>query len=369
MYRVYSGGWYHGVRAQGHLSKMSAPIPSSLMSIIRALLKTVIFPPLGFDQDLRWGSAIHDGIYNWTTDKGLTGPGQECYLFVAPRDSDIRHPILAYLCGLGSYAGQFPFDTPGMDAALISRDILYPAIIYANPGKDVTTSQMMNFPDGWTWSTNDGVHHRVHDVREIKESFSSHSRFFEGHCLWEGWLTRINEGVSVNFYSGQGTGGQGISAQFANVAEDFPDAELTYESLYDFDWWDAWRGYMYDDYQTKDPRWGGFTWYNAKEPNLYDIIHFKWVDQLLHNLHSEIELWKSRTTGQHFGPEIYLEHGECAVVWGRRNWRSAHKKIYSMTVDKRHDGKWFNIGQALTNLFGYMIVILLLKTSIWKNII
>jgi len=172
---------------------------------------------------------------------------------------------------------------------------------------------MMNFPEQWRWTTNDGVIHTVSSTREIKESFSSHGRFFEGHCTWEGWLARMNEGVSVNFYSGQGTGGQGISAQFANVAEAFPDTELTHESLHDFDWRDGWRGYMYDDTQTKDPRWGGFTWYNAKEPNLYDIIHFKWVDQLLQNLHSEIELWNSGQTGQHFGPEIYLEHG--SALW------------------------------------------------------
>jgi hypothetical protein len=70
---------------------------------------------------------------------------------------------------------------------------------------------------------------------------------------------------------------------------------------------------MYDDAQTKDPRWGGFTWYNAAEPNLYDIIHYKWVDQKLQNLHSEIELWMSCTTGQHFGPDIYLEHG--SALW------------------------------------------------------
>jgi hypothetical protein len=70
---------------------------------------------------------------------------------------------------------------------------------------------------------------------------------------------------------------------------------------------------MYDDTQTKDARWGGFTWYNAKEPNLYDLIHYKWVDQAFQNLHSEIEIWMSCTTGQHFGPEIYLEHG--SALW------------------------------------------------------
>lgn len=30
-------------------------------------------------------------------------------------------------------------------------------------------------------------------------------------------------------------------------------------------------------------------------------------------MHSEIELWMSCTTGQHFGPEIYLEHG--SALW------------------------------------------------------
>jgi hypothetical protein len=347
MYREYSGGWYHGIRAQGHLAKMSVPEPSSLIELIRTFLSGHHLQ-LGFDQDLRWGSTIHDGIYNWTTDKGLTGPGQECYLFVSPRNSDIRHSIIAKLCGLGSYAGQFPFDTPGMDAELISRDILYPAIIYANPGRDVTTSQLMNYPEHWRWKANDGVPYDVFWPRDLKGYFSSHCRFFEGHCLWEGWLARINEGASVNYYSGHETGGQGISAQYANVAEDFPDAELTHQSLYDFDWWDSWRGYMYDDTQTKDPRWGGFNWYNAKEPNLYDIIHFKWVDQLLQNLHSEIELWNSGQTGQHFGPEIYLEHGS-ALWYGDAGWTL-------MPVEEVLDSLWIkdmmvngsSIGQAFS---------------------
>ncbi|RLF52049.1 MAG: hypothetical protein DRN24_03895 [Thermoplasmata archaeon] len=309
-WREYAGGWYHGCRAQGHLAKMSEPI--DLLKIIRDLLNGIL-PPLGIDQHLRWWGGIHDEIYNWIKNKGLDESGQEVYIFVAPRDTDIRHPICRVMSGLGSYAGQIPFETPGLDAALISRDILYPAIIYANPGRDVTTSQLMNFPDGSQWTTNDGTRHSVYSTREVKESFSSHGRFYEGHVIWDNWLERMNKGVSLNYYSGHGTGGSGISAQYRNVAEEFPEAELRHENLYDFNWWDGWRGYMYDDQQTKTPRWGGFTWYNAKEPNLYDIIHFKWVDQQLENLHSEIELWMSCTTGQHFGPEIYLEHG--SALW------------------------------------------------------
>ena len=309
-WREYGGGWYHGMRGQGHLYKMNEPI--NVIQIIKNLLNGQ-FPELGLDQHLRWWEAVNDGIYNWVDSLGLTGSGQEVYMIVSPRDTDIRHPIIRVLSGAGAYAGQFPFDTPGLDAALISRDILYPAIIYANPGRDVTTAQLMNFPDGWQWKTNDGTQNTVYSTREVKEAFSSHGRFFEGHVIWEGWLERINEGAAINYYSGHGTGGSGISEQFSNVAESFPYADLRHESLHDFDWWDGWRGYMYDDEQTKTPRWGGFTWYNAAEPNLYDIIHFKWVDQKLQNLHSEIELWMSCTTGQHFGPEIYLEHG--SALW------------------------------------------------------
>jgi hypothetical protein len=217
------------------------------------------------------------------------------------------------MSGNNSYAGQIPLDTPGADSALVCRDILYPALIYANPGRDVTTSQLMNFPDGHQWTTNDGERYTVLSTRTLKQTFSSHGRFFEGHCLWDNWLERINTGASLNYYSGHGTGGSGISAQFKNIEEQFPLAEPTHENLKDFTWWDGWRGYQYDDDQTKDPRWGGFTWYNPKEPNLYNIIHFKWADQLLENLHSEFEMWMSCTTGQHFGPDIYLEHG--SALW------------------------------------------------------
>ncbi|RLI52865.1 MAG: hypothetical protein DRO93_14410 [Candidatus Thorarchaeota archaeon] len=100
---------------------------------------------------------------------------------------------------------------------------------------------------------------------------------------------------------------------YKNIEEQFPLAEPRYEHLKDFNWWDGWRGYMYDDAQTKTPRWGGFTWSNAKEPNLYDIVHFKWCDQLFDNLHSQFNLWQSCTTGEHLGPIIYLEHG--AALW------------------------------------------------------
>ncbi|MBS3772708.1 MAG: hypothetical protein KGY55_00740, partial [Candidatus Thermoplasmatota archaeon] len=141
------------------------------------------------------------------------------------------------------------------------------------------------------------------------QSFSSHGRFYEGHCIWDNMLERYNEGALVSYYSGHGTGGSGISFQWKNIAEQFPYVELRHEELEDFEWWDGWRGYMYDDTRMKTPRWGGFTWYNAVEPNLYNLVHFKYVDQYFENLHSIMDLWMSCTTASHMGPNIYLEHG------------------------------------------------------------
>lgn len=308
----YMGDYYHGCLSTGHLHKMGHEF--DFLETLKDLIVNQELPPLGFDQHKRWFGGAQNGIYgNITAKYGLDLEGKEAYLFVADRETDIRDPVTMVMSGNNSFAGHIPLKNPALDSALICRDILYPAIIYANPGRDICTSQLMNFADGRTWTTNDGTTTSVYTSRNFKRSFMSHGRSYEGHCLWENLLERYNEGALISYYSGHGTGGSGISAMYKNVAEQWPYAELRHEHLKDFEWWDAWRGYMYDDAQTKSPRWGGFTWYNAVEPNLYDIIHFKWVDQLFENLHSEIDVWMSCTTGSHMGPNIYLEHG--AALW------------------------------------------------------
>ncbi len=315
-WREYAGGWYHGMRAQAHLSMMTEPFDP--VDMLKGALQGDI-PDPGFDMHKRWFGGIQEAIQGWTESYDLAGDGQEAYMFVADRENDIRHLVMRALSGNESYAGQIPFDTPAMNTNLICRDILYPAIIYANPGRDVTTSQLMNYPDGTRysqWDLNNGDTVDVYSSRSTKESFSSHDRFYEGHCIWDNLLERYNTGASVNYYAGHGTGGSGISAQYKCIADQFPYAEH-YVNNPHREWWDSWRGYSgYDGAHTDDassPRWGGTSWYNAQEPGLYDIIHFKWVDQQLDNLHSLFELWMSCTTGQHFGPDVYLEHG--AALW------------------------------------------------------
>jgi hypothetical protein len=312
-WREYGGDYYHGCLSLGHLPDMSEPI--DWVKIIKEFIVDGTFPPLGLDLKLRWMSAIYEGVHEMIDSYGLDIEGKEGYMFVADRENDIRDIVCRAMMGNMSYAGHIPGTTSAYSSAHIVRDIIYPAIIYSNPGRDTTTSQMMNFPDGWQWRTNDGVQHTVLSSREIKKSFSSHGRFFEGHAIWDNLLERYNEGASISYYSGHGTGGSGISAMYENVEEQFPFVHLQHENLKTKTWWDAWRGYMYDDPQTKSPRWGGFTWYNSVEPNLYDFIHFKWADELYENLHSMWDLWMSCTTQAHLGPNVALSHG-AALCFG-----------------------------------------------------
>jgi hypothetical protein len=317
-WREYGGDYYHGCLALGHLPALGEPIDLeevTLFSLLMYYLQHKEFPPLGLDLKLTLMSAVHDGIYDMIANYGLDLDGQEAYFFVADRDSDIRDVVCRAMTGNLSYAGHIPVPTAAFSSAVIVRDVLYPAIIYANPGRDVTTSQLMNFPDGRSWTTNDRENHYVFSSRELKKSFSSHGRFFEGHCIWDNLLERYNEGASISYYSGHGTGGSGVSAQYYNINEAFPYVELTHENLKDKNWWDGWRGYMYDSAQTRTPRWGGFTWYNSAEPNLYDLIHFKWADQLYENLHSMWDTWMSCTTQAHWGPIVTLSHG-AALCYG-----------------------------------------------------
>ena len=52
----------------------------------------------------------------------------------------------------------------------------------------------------------------------------SHGRNYDGNCLWDAHLERMNDGASVFYYSGHGTGGSGMSAQYyQNPYSNFPD--------------------------------------------------------------------------------------------------------------------------------------------------
>lgn len=311
-WRLWDGDYYHGSRATGHLPVANEPLPGegswTLQSLINAALYAITggssgsIPPLGMDAKRYWNEELHDGIYNWIADYGLDLEGQEGYVFVAPR-KDIYLTAHSVMMGNNSYAGHIPGETPAYVSQLVNRNILYPALIFANPNREVTTSQLMNFPDGGMWTTNDGEMHNVYSSREVKKSFGSHLREFEGHCLWDAHLKRMNDGASIMYYSGHGTGGSGISAQYVQTEHcNFPEQI----------WWDAWRGYAGFD-NWKMARSNGRSWYNAEPPSLYDIIHYDYVDQLMENLRSCAVFYMSCTTGDAFGPMVYLDHG--AVIW------------------------------------------------------
>jgi hypothetical protein len=223
-------------------------------------------------------------------------------LFVAPR-YDIKLELHYAMMGNRSMAGHIPGKTTAYVNDIIVRSVMYPALIFANPNRDVTSSQFLNFEDGtYPWTMNNGQQGRAFTSRTLKKNLMSHERIYEGHCLWDAQVERLNNGAGIFYYCGHGTGGSGMGAMY--LQNDFCNyPEVT--------WYDAWRFYMYDGWRT--PRDDGRRWPNPEPPNLYDIIHFKWIDQLLENLKSNAVFYESCSTGQQFGPLVFLDHG--AVMW------------------------------------------------------
>jgi len=242
-WRMWEGDYYHGNRAPGHLPIHDKPVKQ--LSRLELLIKCFIYlitgnesklPPYGLDAKRNWNEEMHNAIRDWIRSYDLDGSGQEAYVFVAPR-KDIRIVAHAVMMGNNSYAGHIPGTTPAYTNDIIIRNILYPALIFANPNRDVTITHFINFPDRVglynKWTTNDGVTHSpITSTYQNKKSFSSHNRIFEGHCQWDAHLELINNGASVMYYSGHGTGGSGISAQYY---------QTDYCNYPDQIWPDAWR--------------------------------------------------------------------------------------------------------------------------------
>jgi len=350
----YKGDYYHGCRSLGHIPHMTEPSeftnpPSWLSLLIYYLTNDRSLPPIGLDLRLHWYGGIQEGIHSLIEGYNLDNDGKEAYLFVSPRDTDIRDLTTRIMTGNNSYAGHIIFETPALSSAHINRDILYPAVIYANDGRDFISSCFMNYRDGHDWTCNDGNKYLDFVTQIVKEMGFSHGRFFEGHTLWENLLERYNEGASLIYHCSHGTGGSGICCMYENIQEQFPLAHPQNENYKDFDWWDGWRGYYYDNNKIQTPRDAGLTWLNSVEPNLYDIVHFKYCDELFDNLHSQFNFWMSCTTGSHFGPNIYLEHG-CALWFGNGNTgRSPQEEVLDQWIFQDIMDKGLGVGEALSN--------------------
>lgn len=307
-WRLWDGDYYHGSRAPAHLPDATEPVDQSPLGLLKAMIQFLRsqdpsgLPPLGMDADRYWRAEMHNETRDWIAGYGLDGDGQEAYCFVAPR-TDIYLPLHSVLIGNNSYAGHIPGETPAYSSAVIVRSVLYPAVIFANPNRNRTTTQLMNFPDGETWNYNNGESDTTYSSRTLKKCFSSHFRTFEGHCLWDAHLQEMNNGVSAFYYTGHGTGGSGISAQYYQTEHcNYPEQI----------WWDAWRGYSGFDY-WRMPRQNGLSWYNPEPPSLYDIVQYDHVDRLFENLKSCAVFYQSCSTGDAYGPMVYLDHG--AVLW------------------------------------------------------
>jgi len=307
-WRLWDGDYYHGSRAPGHLPDADSPVDQSPLHLFTTMLDFLkskdpsTLPPIGLDADRYWRAEMYNETHEWIAQYGLDLDGQEAYCFIAPR-TDIYLPLPSVMTGNKSYAGHIPGNTPAYSSALVVRSVLYPALIFANPNRNTTTTQLMNYPDGETWKYNNGESETTYSSRTMKKALSSHFRTFDGHCLWAAHLQRMNDGVSVFYYTGHGTGGSGVSAQYYQTEHcNYPEQI----------WWDAWRGYSGYDY-WRMPRNNGLSWYNPEPPSLYDIVQYDHVDQLFGNLRSCAVFYQSCSTGDGYGPMVYLDHG--AVLW------------------------------------------------------
>ncbi|MFA5103356.1 MAG: hypothetical protein WC525_09415, partial [Candidatus Thermoplasmatota archaeon] len=305
----WDGDYYHGSRANGHLPHHNAPVEQNRLQLLIMFIKYLLngnaslLPPLGLDAKRYWNEEMFTYFHNYIDSLGLDREGQEGYALVAPR-TDINMEFHSVLNGNNSYAGHIPGITPAYSSNIVIRSVLYPALIFANPGRNVTTSSLMNYPEKNSWRLNDGKTYYAYSSGAVKNTFSSHLRTYDGHTFWKPHLERMNDGASVYYYSGHGTGGSGMSEMYEQTEHsNYPEQV----------WWDAWRGYMYDNWKMPREVISGNIWFNPEPPNLYDIIHYKWVDQLFQNLRSNAVFYMSCTTGDGDGPLVFLEHG--AVIW------------------------------------------------------
>jgi hypothetical protein len=340
MWRVWAGDYYHGGRVLDALPKAKEPVQITNVELFIQLVKVFLgketdLPPYGLDADRYWNEEMYQGMKIFIQSLGLDTEGAEAYCFVAPRN-DIPAELCSTMMGNNSYAGDIPGLTPAYSSALVVRDLLYPALIYANPCRNITTSQIINYVDSSSW-------HPIGEVtgytsRAIKNILQAHLRTFEGHCLWDASLQRMNQGASVLVYCGQSTGGSGLSEQYL---------QTNYSHYPDQIWWDAWRGYSYDSWRTS--RDNGMVWYNPEPPMLYDFIHYKWVDQQLQNLRSNAFLYTSGYSGDGDSPLVYLDHG--AVCWignlGTGFVNGIEEQMEQLLYNVLMDGD--RIGPALSN--------------------
>ncbi len=305
----WGGDFYHGSRANMHLPQASAPVEQNKFKLMMAFVKFLLngnasaLPPLGLDAKRYWNEEMFNDFHNYIVSLGLDRDGQEGYAIVAPR-SDINMELHSVLMGNNSFAGDIPGITPAYSSNIVVRSVLYPALIFANPGRDVTTSSLMNYPEKNSFTLNDKKSHTAYSSSTVKNTFSSHLRTYDGHTFWEPHIQRMNDGASAYYYSGHGTGGSGMSEMYEQS-----DLSNYPEQI----WWDSWRGYMYDNWKMPREVTSGNVWFNPEPPMLYDIIHYKWVDQTFQNLRSNAIFYMSCTTGDGDAPLVFLEHG--ALFW------------------------------------------------------
>src|SRR4030042_5930999 len=138
----WAGDYYHGARANSHMPKASAPVDQNKLKTYITLVKyllgqNVTLPPYGLDAKRYWNEECFTKFHDFIVSLGLDRDGPESYAVVAPR-SDINMELHSVLMGNNSNAGAIIGRTPAYSSDMVVRNILYPALIFANPGRDLT---------------------------------------------------------------------------------------------------------------------------------------------------------------------------------------------------------------------------------------
>ena len=150
VWQRWDGDYYHGSRSTGHLPESMSPQEQNKQKVFIDIIEHVLglnvsIPEYGLDAKLNWNNEMVTKFTDYIKSLGLDRAGQEAYATVAPRD-DITLELASALLGNNSYAGDFPGDTPAYTNDIVIRNLLYPALIYANPGRNVTTASDDELP-------------------------------------------------------------------------------------------------------------------------------------------------------------------------------------------------------------------------------
>jgi hypothetical protein len=273
--------------------ELEMPLPTKALTLLTA----------GLDQDLRWMAELHHKTLSWIN-ASLDSEGNEAFAIVSPTD-DIRLVIERILSGSKSICGRFPGVTPEKDASYISRSILYPALIWANPHPLTASTSLLGYAHGARAVLDTKISGEIYQSEEIRDLLSSNYEF-DPHITWNATRDRLNEGVCFHLHSSHGVAGSGcVFHPHENWGMgDKGDAWREYE------WWTRNEDGEYGSPENPDANHDGRVMAEDSSMGVHcEYIRDKHIDEELRNLHSALIFHFSCALAAKRIPLMYMDHG------------------------------------------------------------